>query len=153
MVQMKRFIKILGFQGKILLCAVVLLFLGTGCRRGNDMPDEHRQLEDFIEKDAVGLFGYGGFLFKYSEEECQLAVNHKRKQMRLQNDNQMDYVHIKFAKFPDASSVTLNVEVWYKVGKDEIHSVSQMETVKTGNGKIWLWDMEKKAGLILPVWW
>lgn len=108
MVQMKRFIKILGFQGKILLCAVVLLFLGTGCRRGNDMPDEHRQLEDFIEKDAVGLFGYGGFLFKYSEEECQLAVNHKRKQMRLQNDNQMDYVHIKFAKFPEC--IFCNIE-------------------------------------------
>lgn len=150
---MKRFIKILRFQGKILLFAAVLLCMCPGCRRGNDMPDAHEQLEDFIGRRSVGLFAFGGFLFKYSDQECQMAVNLKRKQMRLQNDNQMDYVHIKFLKFPDASSVAQSVEVWYKVGKDEIHSVSKMETVKMGDGKIWLWDMEKKAGLILPVWW
>lgn len=149
---MKGFIKISVFHAKLLLLPVILLVLGTSCKK-NGVPDEYEQMGDFIKKEKLGFFGYGGYLFKYSEEECQIAINSRRRQIRMQNDNQLDYVNVKFAKVPNSTDAEISVELRYKVGSDEIQAAVQMEIVKMGDGKIWLWNREKKGGLILPVWW
>lgn len=130
----------------------VLLFAVCGCSK-KEVPDSRIEYDDFINRQETGFVGYGGFLFKYDGGKCQMSVNIKRKQLRMQNDTQTDYVHITFNSFPDALLKSVSVVLRYKVGSDEITVPAEMEIAKLEDGKVWLWNNAKGLGLVVPVLW
>lgn len=148
MVHKRGYIK--GFWSNSLVLLTILLALGfSGCTK--DSPKKPMVLDDFIRKQECGLVGYGGYLFKYSDAECQLSINARRRQVRMQNDDQTDYVQVVFGKMPGNGDMASDVQLRYKVGSDEISFVGRMEIVKSSNAKVWLWDEGRSLGVILPM--
>ena len=129
-----------------LLIAAAALVLLFSCNK-----DEKRRgagVEEFVKRDDCGLFGHGGFLFRYDEGNCQFSINPARRQARMQNDSQEDYVNMQFSTFPSPASAGVEVVLRYKVGNEEISSRCNMETIKYEGNKFWLWDGENSLGLI-----
>ncbi len=119
-----------------------------------DGPEgEAAKLEEFLKKEQAGLYGMGGYLFRYSQENCQISVNKRRLSVRLQNDNQSNYVHIKLSGFPATPKEKIEVGLSYNVGGEDLQDNCIMEVVNCGTDKMWLWDNKKHTGLILPVCW
>ena len=148
---MSTFTKILR-SGKLFLLLSVFLFAVYGCSK-KEVQDDYMEYEEFISRQETGFVGYGGFLFKYTDSQCQLSVNVKRKQLRMQNDSQTDYVHMTFSSFPVEPLKSVGVALRYKVGSDEISVPLQMEVVKRSEGKVWLWNSARGMGLIVPALW
>lgn len=144
---MKRFIREY-LSGRFLVPVLVAAIL-AGC--GKDSPKRPLVLDDFIRKEECGLVGYGGYLFKYSQEDCQLSINARRKQVRMQNDDQTDYVQVVFSRMPGKGDFSSDVHLWYKLGADEITSVGKMDIVRFSDSKVWLWDNGRNIGVILPL--
>ena len=129
-----------------LLVATVAITLLCSCnkegkRTGTDMLE-------FEKREECGLFGHGGFLFRYDESNCQFSINPVRKQVRMQSDSQDDYVNMQFTAFPSPASTDVEVMLRYKVGNEEISCTCNMETVKYENNKFWLWDSGNNLGII-----
>ena len=148
---MKRLPKI-SISGKWLAISIMLALLLFSCRKGEESAGI-ANLDDFISRQDAGLFGDGGFLFKYTPQECQISTNIKRHQIRLQNDPQTSWLHIGFAQFPRSEGEKIGVELKYRVGGDEIVNVTVVETVKVRGEKYWLWDSKNNLGVILPHCW
>lgn len=139
-----------GFRyGSLVLFTVSLALLFAGCRK--DSPEKPVELDDFIRKQECGLVGYGGYLFKYSDTDCQLSINARRRQVRMQNDDQTDYVQVVFGRMPGNGDVSSDVYIRYRVGSDEIAVAGRMEIVRSSNAKVWLWDGGRQLGVILPM--
>lgn len=138
-------------SGRVMLYLAAVLAVSVSCHK--DSPVKQVELEDFVLKQECGLVGYGGYLFKYTDKNCQLGVNIRRRMLRMQNDMQTDYVHILFSRLPRPQDASVGVDLLYKVGEDEIMRSVQMTSVKYGQGKVWLWDASSSMGLIVPVKW
>lgn len=145
---MKGFIR--GFRSSsVMLLVMVAAALCISCRK--DSPKKPVELDDFIRKQECGLVGYGGYLFKYSEEDCQLGINARRRQVRMQNDTQTDYVNVIFSRIPSSADVSVHVDVRYRVGADEITGSGMMDVVRFSGSRVWLWDSGKSMGIIVPL--
>lgn len=136
---------------KVLL-AVFVVVLAVSCRDDN-RRGKSASVKDFVGKQDAGLFGYGGFLFRYSEKNCQISFNRQRRQLRLQDDGQTGYLNVVFGKFPSSGEKAVDVEMRYKAGGDEIIYADRMEIVQVSDDKIWLWDSKDNMGVILPICW
>ena len=132
--------------------SIVLLLVFISCRKDEDSSGV-ANLDEFISKQEAGLFGYGGFLFKYTPLECQISINIKRQQIRLQNDSQTNWLHVHFSRFPKMEGESIELELRYRAGGDEIVNHTAMETVRAEKGKYWLWDSENNMGIIVPHCW
>lgn len=148
---MKKLQKISAYH-KVVLVALASLLLIVSCKKGEESP-KVPDMDDFISKQEAGLFGYGGFLLKYTPQECQIAVNVKRRQVRIQNDNQTNWINVHFSKFPFQTNEEIELELRYMSGGDEIVHTTVMETVKASDNKFWLWDQTKNMGIIVPLCW
>lgn len=148
MLQMRGYTRKLNCSVAIILFALFL----PGC--GPDNPRKNTaNLEDFLQKNEAGLFGYGKYMFRYSEDDCQVSVNKRRKHVRLQNDSQTYYVHVEMGDFPHAPKDKLEIKVCYKLGGDQVSDEYSVEVMESRQGKMWLWDNKKHTGIILPVCW
>ena len=119
------------FAALLLMC---LLF--SSCKKENNT--DPMGLQEFLKREDCGLFGHGGFLFRYNESHCQFSINSMRRQVRMQDDTQSDYVNIQFTVFPTPSAEGVELLLRYKVGDDEISSRCFMEIVKYESDKFWL---------------
>ena len=125
----------------LLLCVAL-----SSCRKERD--GDSMGLQEFLKREECGLFGHGGFLFRYMEEHCQFSINAIRKQVRMQDDAQSDYVNIQFTAFPSPSAEGVEVLLRYKVGDEEISCKHYMEIVRQEEDKFWLWDNSANLGII-----
>ncbi len=142
----------ISISGKSVAAMLALALLFFSCRK-NDGPSRTANLESFLAKQEAGLFGYGGFLFKYTPEDCQISINVKRNMIRLQNDSQTNWMHVHLANYPSYKGETIELELRYMAGGDEIVSLTAMEVAKAENDRFWLWDAENNMGIILPHCW
>ena len=141
-----------SMSGRTVFLAILASLVLLGCNRNRE-PEGIANMDDFMAKKEAGLFGYGGFLFKYNPQDCQISVNVKRHQVRLQNDSQTNWLQVHLTKFPSSKGETIELELRYMSGGDEIVNRTAMETVKTAEGKFWLWDHQNNMGIILPQCW
>lgn len=131
---------------RLLIAAVAMAVLFSCRKYGNT---DGTSLQEFVQREECGLWGHGGFLFKYDEENCQFSINPSRRQVRMQSDNQEDYVNIMFSAFPTHSMMKVEAALRYNVGNEEISNTSIMETVKVDGNKFWLWDSSNSLGIII----
>lgn len=131
---------------RLLIAAVAMAFL-ISCHK--DEKRDGAGLQEFVKRTECGLWGHGGFLFRYDEENCQFSINPARKQARMQSDNQEDYVNVTFSSFPTPALMKVEAALRYKVGNEEITSKCLLETVKIEDNKFWLWDSGSNLGIII----
>lgn len=139
-------------SNRIIAVFIFLAVALSSCRKSEENANIS-SVESFLLKEETGLFGYGGFLFKYTEQECQLSINAKRKEIRLQNDNQTNWLHIQLAKFPSQVQEEIGVEFIYMSGGDEITHSAAMKILKRTERLYWMWDGKQNLGIILPHCW
>ncbi len=150
MVRKRRYIRGLK-SGKLFLLLFVLCAALVSCRKTPAGNGGSVDKKEFVKKSSYGLVGYGGYLFKFSDNECQISINKRRKIMRMQNDLQTDYVHMVFAANPTGVEKTVQVEIRYRVGADENICSAVMDNVKVTEKKMWLWDGDRGLGLVIPL--
>lgn len=129
-----------------MIAALAMAFL-LSCNKENKKGGAG--LQEFVKREECGLFGHGGFLFRYDEGNCQFAINTARRQARMQSDSQEDYVNVQFSAFPSPTSMNVEAALRYKVGNEEISCRCLMETVRVEDNKFWLWDNTNSLGIIL----
>ena len=130
-----------------LLIAAVAIALLFSCRK--DEKTDGASMQEFAERAECGLWSHGGFLFRYDEANCQFSINTFRRQIRMQSDNQDDYVNILFSALPTPEMTKVEAALRYRVGNEEISNISNMETVKIDGNKFWLWDNSNCLGIII----
>lgn len=130
---------------------IVVMMMAMSCRKSNN--ENADQLEQFLQRNESGLWGYGGYLFKYSAQNCQFAINVNRRQIRMQEDSQQDYINLQFAVFPPTAEDEVELLLTYKVGNEENSRNCVMTTVRSEGNKIWLWDYQNNMGIIIPSGW
>ena len=148
MVQKKKYTR--GFLWSKAIVAAALLVL-LSCRKTEDTGGS--QLQQFLEMEESGLWGYGGYLFKYSHKNCQFSINPVRRQIRMQEDGQQYYVNIQFAVFPPASEGEIELQLTYRSGNEENLRKCIMTAQKNEENKLWLWDAQNNMGVIIPYEW
>ena len=148
MVQKKKYTR--GFLWSKAIVAAALLVL-LSCRKTEDTGGS--QLQQFLEMEESGLWGYGGYLFKYSHKNCQFSINPARRQIRMQEDGQQYYVNIQFAVFPPASEGEIDLQLTYRSGNEENLRKCIMTAQKNEENKLWLWDAQNNMGVIIPYEW
>ena len=131
------------------MAAALLVLLS--CRKTEDTGGS--QLQQFLEMEESGLWGYGGYLFKYSHKNCQFSINPARRQIRMQEDGQQYYVNIQFAVFPPASEGEIDLQLTYRSGNEENLRKCIMTAQKNEENKLWLWDAQNNMGVIIPYEW
>lgn len=131
------------------MAAALLVLLS--CRKTEDTGGS--QLQQFLEMEESGLWGYGGYLFKYSHKNCQFSINPVRRQIRMQEDGQQYYVNIQFAVFPPASEGEIELQLTYRSGNEENLRKCIMTAQKNEENKLWLWDAQNNMGVIIPYEW
>ena len=147
-VQKRKYTK--GFLlSKAIMAAVLLMLLSC---KDTEKPGGS-QLQQFLEMDGSGLWGYGGYLFKYSHQNCQFSINPARRQIRMQEDGQQYYINIQFASFPPATGGEIELQLTYKAGNEENRRSCTMTVEKTEDNKLWLWDAPNNLGIIIPDSW
>ena len=148
MVQKRKYTR--GFLWSKAIVAAALLVL-LSCRKTEDTGGS--QLQQFLEMEESGLWGYGGYLFKYSHKNCQFSINPARRQIRMQEDGQQYYVNIQFAVFPPASEGEIELQLTYRSGNEENLRKCIMTSQKNEENKLWLWDAQNNMGVIIPYEW
>ena len=148
MVQKRKYTRGL-LLSKVLVIAAMLLLLS--CRKAENDSGSH--LEQFLKMEESGLWGYGGYLFKYSYKNCQFSINPMRKQIRMQEDGQQYYVNIQFAVFPPASEGEIELQLTYRSGNEENQRKCIMTARKSEDNRLWLWDAQNNMGIIIPSSW
>lgn len=133
---------------------LVLLLLGSfviiSCSSKGDEPPMV-ELDDFLSKKESGLYGYGGYLLRYNEQKFQISINEKRRQVRMQSDDQSAYFNVIFAVMPAGVNDVVSVDFSYKGGGDELTCKMEMTLCKVTANNLWLWNHERELGLIIPI--
>ena len=148
MVQKRKYTR--GFLWSKAIVVIALLML-LSCRKTEETGGS--QLQQFMEMKESGLWGYGGYLFKYSQRNCQFSINPMRRQIRMQEDGQLYYVNIQFAAFPPASEGEIELQLTYRLGNEENSRKCIMTAQKCEEYRLWLWDAQNDLGVIIPYEW
>lgn len=142
------YIKILQ-SGRWLLLLFIASLMIISCRSKGDEPPV-LNLDDFLAKNECGLYGYGGYLLRYNEEKFQISINEKRRQIRVQSDDQKAYFNVVFAMMPSSIDEVVSIDFSYKGGGDELSYKMEMVLYKATSQNMWLWNQDEKLGIILP---
>lgn len=118
---------------------------------GKEGPEKETDVTYFIKQPDAGLYVKGECLFRYTDTECQTALNELHKTVRLQTDWQERYVNILFSSLPlpEKGTAAVQVKVLYKTEEEQEEVSLPMVTVKKQNGIYWLWNDDSKTGIIL----
>lgn len=119
---------------------------------GKEGPEKETDVNYFIKQADAGLYVKGECLFRYTDTECQMALNKLRKMVRMQTDWQEQYVNMVFSALPlpEKGAEAVQVKVHCKTEEEQRELLLDMVTVKKHEGMYWLWNDDSRTGIILP---
>lgn len=131
-----------------LALAIATVILPTSCRKVVEIDSVEKQL--FLDEFVIGCYMDGHEYFVYNEKIHQVAINPIRHTVRLQDDTQSEYCHIKLESYPRSIGITILADM--SIGESHGQSTYKLvfECSKVEDGKIWLWNKENKIGAIIP---
>ena len=131
-----------------LILAIATVILPTSCRKVVEIDSVEKQL--FLDEFVIGCYMDGHEYFVYNEKIHQVAINPIRHTVRLQDDTQSEYCHIKLESYPRSIGITILADM--SIGESNGQSTYKLvfECSKVEDGKIWLWNKENKIGAIIP---
>ncbi|MBO4571238.1 MAG: hypothetical protein J5699_04875 [Bacteroidales bacterium] len=106
----------------------------------------------FESRTVTGLYFNDGGTITYSEESFQQAVNHNRKNFRIQSDDQERYFNLNFTdRIPQKTGDEAVAKITYRNGTDgETVVIVKFKAVIVKNEKLWLWNELQQLGAIIP---
>ncbi|MBR5055677.1 MAG: hypothetical protein IKX03_00620 [Bacteroidales bacterium] len=101
---------------------------------------------------AIGIYFTDGSNLIYDEAEFQQAVNHNRRNFRIQADDQERYFNLNFTdKIPQKLGDEAVAKITYRNGaSSETVVIVKLKTVIVKNEKLWLWNELQELGVIVP---
>lgn len=133
---------------KIIFAAMVCVAAIACKESGTDdsTPTSHA----LLNKQAPGIYDNDDNVFIYDEDIHQLAFNTQRHTFRIQNTAQDRYLICALDADPVANNrVTVDVKTR---GISRFPSQTlQVQVLKRDQGKVWLWNEEKKAGFVIRI--
>jgi hypothetical protein len=93
---------------------------------------------------------WSGASFRFDSTDCQIVRNESRKMIRLQKDDQSQIVNATFSTMHFNFEQIVNIKIAYV--SPSYSSIYNIEAylVQMQDGLYWLWDSDKKIGLIVP---
>jgi hypothetical protein len=116
----------------------------------NKTPSYDGQLSSFMANNSVGLYSMERASFRFDSTDCQIVRNESRKMIRLQKDDQSQIVNATFSTMHFNFEQIVNIKIAYV--SPSYSSIYNIEAylVQMQDGLYWLWDSDKKIGLIVP---
>lgn len=127
------------------LFAAGALFVLSCTRNGNYSGE----LSSFMANTTEGLYSMDRYRFNYDSTNCQIVRNTQRRILRYQKDDQSQMVNAKFSTLLFDYEKEIDIAVNCKNGGNASSFNLKTMLVKMEEGKYWLWDSDKKIGLIV----
>ncbi|MDD2242448.1 MAG: hypothetical protein PHW85_04260 [Bacteroidales bacterium] len=108
------------------------------------------QLSSFMANNAVGLYSMERSSFRYDSTDCQIVRNEFRKMIRMQKDDQSQLVNATFSTMYFGFEQPVNIKIAYVSPSYTSSFNMEAYLVQMQDGLYWLWDSNKKIGLIIP---
>jgi len=106
---------------------------------------------NFESSSTEGLYIKGNCIVSYDADFFQKAVNKRRRNYRLQSDDQERYLNVTFTDvLPSYASDNALCSIRYSVGKGETVLVVKLAVIRSSGGYLWLWNELQKIGVIIP---
>lgn len=99
-------------------------------------------------KEVLGVYNDSKNLFVYDDEMHQYAFNTQKRTFRIQNTAQDRYFSCKLDEQPVEKGVVImqvDTKGISSLPKQEL----QLDVVKVSDGKVWLWEPNKKLGFVI----
>lgn len=90
-------------------------------------------------------------LMSFDENTCQLGYNSARNEYRVYDENLANWYILRCSAQPTSEGQTVKADLEYTTAKD-VKSLTDMElsVEKTSSdGLVWLWNKERKIGIII----
>lgn len=134
-------------KNKIFILFTVLLLCATSCLQ--EVKIDSLEKEIFINNDRIGIYN-GDNSFTFNPLLHQESYNVKRKQFRLQTDEQDSCLNVILAKYPKNTGNSVPVNIDYRDPRTIINNTADYECSKISHNKIWLWNKKGRIGIIIP---
>lgn len=115
----------------------------TACRHDVD--------EVLLGRSDISLTIKDELLVSFNENTCQLGYNTDRNEFRVYDEKFANWFILKCSADPTSEGQKIKADLEYTTDKD-VKSLTGLElsVVKTSQeGLIWLWEDEKKIGIII----
>ncbi len=116
----------------------------------NKTPSYDGQLSSFMANNVVGLYSMERSSFRYDSTDCQIVRNDVRKMIRMQKDDQSQLVNATFSTMYFGFEQPVNIKIAYVSPSYTSSFNMEVYLVQMQDGLYWLWDSDKKTGLIIP---
>ena len=111
------------------------------------VDETSEDLKAFLKKTDFGLYVDARGVVTYDELLCQKAWNPDGGSFRIQRDDQTAYLCVRSS----AQSASSSYQVEYMTGGQDVTlMLIKLQSVKTENSAIWLWNETMKTGIIIP---
>ena len=110
--------------------------------------EERKQLESaYVE----GLYLKGKCALAYDLATFQRAANPKRRNYRIQSDDQSRYLNVFYSDvLPQQVDDEVECEIHYKLGESESTTlIVKLVVLKATDEYLWLWNEFQKVGMIV----
>ncbi|MBR5101034.1 MAG: hypothetical protein IKX34_07015 [Bacteroidales bacterium] len=110
--------------------------------------EERKQLESaYVE----GLYLKGKCALAYDLATFQRAANPKRRNYRIQSDDQSRYLNVFYSDvLPQQVDDEVECEIHYKLGESESTTlIVKLVVLKATDEYLWLWNEFQKVGIIV----
>lgn len=90
-------------------------------------------------------------LMSFDENTCQLGYNSARNEYRVYDENLANWYILRCSAQPTSEDQTVKADLEYTTAKD-VKSLTDLElsVEKTSSdGLVWLWNKERKIGIII----
>lgn len=132
----------------LVLCILPFLFCTvSSC---NKTASYDGQLSSFMANSDVGIYSLDRSSFRYDSTDCQTVRNELRKMVRFQKDDQSLIVNAVFSTLAFEFEKEIDIKVSYLSNSYSGDYSLKTYLVQVKDGFYWLWDSDKKTGLIIP---
>lgn len=104
--------------------------------------------KDITGYNNTGFYSLDGVYAFTDQNQNQVAINSRRLTYRLQNQDQSQYFHVKFADKPMAVGQKIKATFSFK-GFSFLKEGMEMKVVRVEGGKVWL--SGDNVGIVIPV--
>lgn len=131
---------------KIILTAALLA--ATACSESD--TDKSGLSYALLKKEVLGVYDNDNSLFIYDNDIYQYAYNTRRHSFRIQNTSQSRYMACELEADPVVDkyvAMTVTTKGITSLPSQQL----QVLVLKRSQGKVWLWNDEKKTGFIIQL--
>lgn len=140
--------KKIGYKVIIIMELILCSSLLMSCR--DNEPDTPEKMS-FMERSDHGYYREVSALFVDDGDiDLQDCINKNRYQYRIQTNDQISFLNLRFSSAPRRLNSYVDMELEYQHNDTYIAEAIEMRIVKVDGSTIWLWNSKDLIGVIIP---